>query len=91
MLLHHLDGVFKFLHSEDRFRKVPCLVTENAVLVDNEEYLFSSLVRCASEKKSASRENWMRQACFQRGADLLFLTDFFSVARRTEVGKRYFS
>ena len=31
--LHHLAGVFKFLHPGDRFRKAPFSVTENAVLV----------------------------------------------------------
>ena len=29
--LHHLAGVFKFLHPGDRFRKAPFSVTENAV------------------------------------------------------------
>ena len=31
--LHLLAGVFKFLHSGDRFRIAPFSVTENAVLV----------------------------------------------------------
>ena len=31
--LHHLAGVFKFLHSGDRFRKALFSVNENAVLV----------------------------------------------------------
>ena len=31
--LHHLAGVFKFLHSGDRFRKAALSVTENAVLM----------------------------------------------------------
>ena len=31
--LHHLAGVFKFLHPGDRFRKASFSVTENAVLV----------------------------------------------------------
>ena len=32
-ILHHQAGVFKFLHSGDRFRKAPFSVTENVVLV----------------------------------------------------------
>ena len=31
--VHHLAGVFKFLHPGDLFRKAPFSVTENAVLV----------------------------------------------------------
>ena len=43
--LHQLAGVFKLLHTGDRFRKAPFSVTENAVLVWT--------VRQTEEKKDA--------------------------------------